>query len=144
MRHVVNPSDAFVLFDQLDAIPHFNPDLDTEAVPQPVGIWRSSVREADALILSTPEYAHSLPGTFKNAFDWLVSSGELFKKPVALLHASARGTYAREHLLEVLRAMDALPDPPELTIPLTGKIADPASIARENEAALRQLIARLR
>ena len=77
-------------FDALGELPHFNPDLDGDgATPPPaVARWREAIRAADGLVISCPEYAHGVPGAFKNALDWLVGSGELMAKPIALLNAS--------------------------------------------------------
>jgi chromate reductase, NAD(P)H dehydrogenase (quinone) len=58
-------------------------------------------------LIATPEYAHEMPGSLKNALDWLVSSGELYGKPAALLcgsPSSERGKYAREALQRTLEA----------------------------------------
>ena len=58
-------------------------------------------------MISCPEYAHGVPGAFKNLLDWLVSTGELVGKPVALLNASpAGGQYAQNALLETLQTMN--------------------------------------
>ena len=54
-----------------------------------------------------PEYAHGVPGVLKNALDWVVGSGELAGKPVALFIPSARGTYAQASLSETLTVMAA-------------------------------------
>ena len=63
--------------------------------------------DADAVLISSPEYAHGVPGVLKNMLDWLVSAGELVDKPVALLNASpAGGGYAQASLLETLRTMN--------------------------------------
>ena len=43
---------------------------------------------ADGVLICTPEYAYGIPGSLKNALDWLVTSGELWRKPVAALSAS--------------------------------------------------------
>lgn len=62
--------------------------------------FRTALRTADAVIFSVPEYAHGVPGVLKNALDWVVASGELAGKPVALFNPSARGTYAQASLSE--------------------------------------------
>ena len=98
---------AVVLFAQLGDIPAFNPDRETETPPPAVAAFRDSVRESDAVLVSTPEYAHGIPGALKNALDWLVGSGEFYEKPVAFLHASPRGEIARAALKEVLVTMGA-------------------------------------
>jgi NAD(P)H-dependent FMN reductase len=97
-------------FTQLAELPHFNPDLDGDSPPGSVIALRTLAREADALLIASPEYAHEMPGSLKNALDWLVSSGELYGKPAALLCASPssqRGTFAREALQRTLEAEGA-------------------------------------
>ncbi len=94
------------LFNALGSLPPFNPDLD-EAAPDSVTSFRAMVADADAVVISTPEYAHGIPGVLKNALDWLVGSGELYRKPVVLLHLSARGEYGRASLREILLIMGA-------------------------------------
>ena len=56
--------------------------------------------------LKNPEYAHGVPGSLKNALDWLVSCPELPGKPVLLLNASAAGgDFAQAALAETLRTI---------------------------------------
>lgn len=98
-----------VMYEGLATLPHFNPDLDAEGadVPPPVQELRKLLIAADAILVSCPEYAHGVPGSFKNMLDWLVSTGELVGKPVALLNASpVGGEYAQAALLETLRTMN--------------------------------------
>ena len=112
---------AVTLFEGLGDLPHFNPDLD-DAQPASVLDFRRRIEATDGLIMSTPEYAHGVPGVLKNALDWLVGSTELSDKPVALFHASARGTYAVASLTETLRIMGAKLDPQtDLIVPLLGQ-----------------------
>ncbi len=96
-----------VAFERLGELPHFNPDLDTELGPPAVEAFRAALREAGAVLISSPEYAHGVPGSLKNALDWLVGSGELVEKPVALLSGSPRATYAATSLREILSVMTA-------------------------------------
>ena len=99
----------FVFCEAMSELPHFNPDLDAEgsAAPEPVRQLRELLIAADAIVISCPEYAHGVPGAFKNMLDWLVSTGELVGKPVALLNASpAGGEYAQNAILETLRTMN--------------------------------------
>ena len=96
-----NPGIEVHIFEHLADLPHFNPDLDGDSPPAPVVGLRALARDADAMLIASPEYAHEMPGSLKNALDWLVSSGELYGKPAALLCASPsrdRGEYAREAL----------------------------------------------
>jgi NAD(P)H-dependent FMN reductase len=53
---------------------------------------RTQLQISDGVLISSPEYAHGIPGVLKNALDWVVGSGELYRKPVALLNASPRDT----------------------------------------------------
>jgi NAD(P)H-dependent FMN reductase len=85
---------SFTFFDQqIGELPHFRPDLDEEGMTAPAAVaaFRGELARADGVLISCPEYAHGVPGSFKNALDWIVSSGELSKKPVALLMASPSG-----------------------------------------------------
>ena len=89
-------------------LPHFDPDEDEEGRPVPPAVadLRSRVIAADGWIISSPEYAHGVPGSLKNALDWLVSCPELPGKPVLLLNASAAGgDFAQAALAETLRTM---------------------------------------
>src|SRR5438105_3467377 len=82
-----------ILYDGLGDLPHFNPDLEEANLPS-VMDFRARLRAADGVLISSPEYAHGVPGVMKNALDWVVGSGEFVDKPVALLNASPRSTYA--------------------------------------------------
>src|SRR3954470_24143764 len=62
----------FTLFDGLGEIPAFNPDIADEATPASVVALRKQVIAADGVLFSSPEYAHGVPGSLKNALDWLV------------------------------------------------------------------------
>src|SRR5262245_30526458 len=72
------------IYDGIGDLPHFNPDLDEDEPPPAVARFRGLVGAADGLLISSPEYAHGMPGTMKNALDWLVASREIVGKPVAL------------------------------------------------------------
>lgn len=90
-------------------VPHFNPDL-PEPAPGGVQRLREQIAAADAVVIATPEYAHSLPGVLKNALDWIVGSGELYGKPVAVLAAAKapdRGERGRSALETTLQAQGA-------------------------------------
>ena len=101
---------TFTFCEGLDTLPHFNPDLDGEgATPDPfVVALRAAFAAADGFAVSSPEYAHGVPGSLKNALDWLVSSGEQIGKPLILLNASPNGgQYTQAALLEILKVMSA-------------------------------------
>lgn len=93
--------------DLITALPHFNPDLDTETPPPAVTSFRQQLRNASGILICTPEYAMGVPGTLKNALDWTVSSCEFSGKPVALITASSLGEKAHRSLLETLNVIEA-------------------------------------
>jgi NAD(P)H-dependent FMN reductase len=95
------------LFNGLSELPHFNPDLDTDEPPNEVTTFRRLLREADGVLICTPEYAMGVVGSLKNALDWTVSSCEFSKKPVALITASTSGEKAHAALMETLKVIEA-------------------------------------
>jgi NAD(P)H-dependent FMN reductase len=94
-------------FEGLATLPAFNPDLDLEGMTPPLDVhdWRSQVGNADALVICSPEYAHGVPGSLKNALDWLVSVPHVVSKPTALVNVSPRSSHAQASLAETLRTM---------------------------------------
>ncbi|MFJ9829659.1 NADPH-dependent FMN reductase [Streptomyces sp. NPDC101160] len=80
-----------VRFDGLADLPHFNPDDDRDPLPPAVAALRSAIGKADALLICTPEYAGTLPGSFKNLLDWTVGGVEISDKPTAWVNAAAPG-----------------------------------------------------
>ncbi len=94
------------IFSGLGDIPAFNPDLEGSE-PLAVLNYRRLVQEADAVIISSPEYIHCVPGALKNALDWVVATGEFIDKPLLLLSSAERATYLREMLTDIMRVIGA-------------------------------------
>ena len=119
------PDDIEItLYDGIAALPHFNPDLE-DALPPVVVDFRARVAAAAGLLISCPEYAHGVPGAFKNALDWLVGGPEFVYKPVALLNASPRSSYAQESLAETIRTMSGrIIEEASVALPLLGQRLD--------------------
>jgi len=93
-------------FDEMAALPHFSPDLDVDPAPAVVAALRAAIGTSAGLVIATPEYAHGMPGSLKNALDWLVSAAEPIDKPVLLISASPGGAaHAHAQFSEVLRTM---------------------------------------
>ena len=89
------------VFDGVDTLPIFSPDLEGANLSEPVRHFIRAIIESDGLVIASPEYVHSIPGGLKNAIDWLVSGEEIVGKPIVLLHASHRGN----DMLEALRVV---------------------------------------
>jgi len=86
------PTGSFVsVYDQIKEIPTFDPDIDDKDTPDSVRSLTSMMREHDGVIISTPEYAHGVPGALKNVLDWLVSSDVLILKPIIVTSVSTSG-----------------------------------------------------
>jgi NAD(P)H-dependent FMN reductase len=130
----------------LDDLPHFSPERDGEQSPAAVTHLRALLREADAVLICTPEYIHGMPGVLKNMLDWVVSSGEFVYKPVGIISAGpsdtggGRAHASLTHTLEVMTAH--ITEDASLIIPFVrtkinadGQITDP-----ETAEALQRLL----
>ena len=130
------PGVGINLYDGLGSLPHFNPDLDrpdAEGLPYAVADLRKRVGNASGVLISSPEYAHGIPGSFKNLLDWLVGSVEFPGKPVALLNTSSLSIHAPAQLREVLTTMNSrLVPEASVTIPI-GRQRDVAAILADTE-----------
>jgi NAD(P)H-dependent FMN reductase len=131
------PDVEITLYEGLDKLPYFSPELDTESsIPPPtVHDFREQLKHADAVLFCTPEYAFGVPGVLKNALDWIVSSGEFYDKKTAVISASPMATggdKAHASLVQTLTVMSAIiTDESKLIIPIVrtkmdaeGKITD--------------------
>jgi len=128
------------LYDDLAALPAFNPDLDVAPLPAAVDALRRSIRAADALLFSVPEYAGGLPGAFKNLLDWSIGddqAGSLSEKPVAWINASTRGAaLAHESLRTVLGYAGAVVvDAACLHVPVREAMVDPKGLIADPSVA---------
>lgn len=116
---------AVSIYGALADIPPFNPDLNTDSGPAAVSRFRAALQSSDAVLFSSPEYAHGVSGVLKNALDWVVSSGELIDKPIALINTSLRATHAHAALLETLVTMSGnVVKDASVTIPVAGRAID--------------------
>ncbi|MEP6903543.1 MAG: NADPH-dependent FMN reductase [Actinomycetota bacterium] len=97
----------FEIFARLAELPHFNSDLDNENPPEAVKAFRELIEKADGVIISTPEYVFSLPGSLKNALEWTVSTIIFSDKPAAFVIAAASGEKAFESLDLILKTIGA-------------------------------------
>jgi NAD(P)H-dependent FMN reductase len=128
-QQVAPPDVTIALYEGLATLPHFNPDLDSALgdplLPAVVRELRAAVENANAVVISSPEYAHGVPGSLKNALDWLVGGSEMVGKPVALWNTAPHATHAQASLAETLRTMSAhLVSDTEFSIALRGRSAE--------------------
>jgi chromate reductase, NAD(P)H dehydrogenase (quinone) len=124
------PEGAEIDIFDLEGIPPFNQDLEGH-LPERVKEFKDKIREADAILIATPEYNYSVPGVLKNAIDWAsrpygdnVFSG----KPLAIMGASigmlgtARAQY---HLRQTLVFLNVYAlNQPEIMIPFVEEKID--------------------
>lgn len=95
------------IFDKLAQLPHFNLDHDAESAPKKILAFRRQIERADGIIICTPEYVFSLPGSLKNALEWTVSTIVFTDKPTGLITASASGEKAHEELELIMSTLGA-------------------------------------
>jgi chromate reductase, NAD(P)H dehydrogenase (quinone) len=108
------PDAELTVFEGLKAIPALDmDDLDAGLVPEPVEALKAALAEADAVLVATPEYNHSIPGVLKNALDWVsrpLSESPLRNKPAAVVGASTGmfgAVWAQAEVRKVLVALGA-------------------------------------
>jgi chromate reductase, NAD(P)H dehydrogenase (quinone) len=100
---------------RLRGIPPYDADIEARGIPPAVAQLKDQLEAADAVVIVTPEYNHSIPGVLKNALDWAsrpAMRSPFVGKPVLMMGASpGRGGARRalDHLRQVLASMDAWP-----------------------------------
>ncbi len=116
------PANAALEIFDLEGIPPFNQDLETE-MPDKVKEFKAKIKSADAILIVTPEYNYSIPGVLKNAIDWASrppGDNAWASKPVALMSASTGmlgGARAQYHLRQSFVTLDMRPiNKPEIFI----------------------------
>jgi NAD(P)H-dependent FMN reductase len=91
-----------VEFEHLAAIPPFSPEGDGDDIDAVV-VWRRLLETSDAVLVAAPEYAGGLAGGIKNAFDWVVSTGSIYRKPMGVMSAgTSGGEHARRAMVQTL------------------------------------------
>lgn len=135
-RLLAPPGMMVGVYRGLGELPHFNPDVEIGVLPPAVVELRAAVGDADALLVCSPEYAHGVPGSMKNALDWLVGGPEFVGKPVALVNASPRSVHAQAQLAETVATMSGVVvEAASVALLLPGRGLDAAGIAADPELA---------
>ena len=101
-------------YEGISLLPHFNPDQSSDAGFE-VNDFRKQIRKSDAIMICTPEYAHGVPGSLKNAIDWTVGTSDFSGKIVMLITASSDGKFGHSSMLEILKVIEAVV-PPEIQL----------------------------
>lgn len=91
MREACRVFDPAAFAEADIRLPLFDEDIETgQGIPPEVQTLADQIRNADAVLIATPEYNKSIPGGLKNALDWVsrTKGGPWRGKPVAIISAS--------------------------------------------------------
>jgi chromate reductase len=126
----VAPKNAIIEVYDLEGLPLFNQDLENQ-LPAKVIEFKAKIKDADALLIATPEYNYSVSGVLKNAIDWASrprTDTPLEGKPVAIMSASVGklgGARAQYHLRQTFVFLNMHPiNRPEVMLPLAQSNVD--------------------
>lgn len=106
------PESLRCSFIEIDTLPLYDWGLD-ESMPEAAVRLKQRIEESDAILMVTPEYNRSIPGTLKNAIDWAsrpYGENSLTRKPVGVIGTSpgAIGTaVGQQHLKSILSYCNA-------------------------------------
>lgn len=132
------PGVELAIHDGLREIPNFDQD-EVGNRPAAVGRLWEEVEAADAVLIATPEYNHSIPGVLKNALDWLsrpLADSPLKGKPAAVVGASTGmfgAVWAQAETRKVLSAIGARVIDEELPVPTADEQFHPGGKLRDEE-----------
>jgi chromate reductase, NAD(P)H dehydrogenase (quinone) len=135
-----------ILSPGIDTLPHFSTDYKEDDIPEAVAQFRKAIEEADSVLICTPEYAHGVPGSLKNAIDWTVGTNEFSNKTTCLITASTNGQYGHKALLETLQVLEAKNiDELQMIVPfIQTKVNNEAGIIdKQLKADIEKLISKL-
>ncbi len=148
------PVDVAIEILDLTAIPLFNQDLERTGLPETVANLRKRVRDADGLLIATPEYNHTIPGVLGNTIDWLsrrTPIRPLREKPIAIMGAARGGGSVRAQAalrVPLVHARAVVVDGPVVALynidelaTDSGDLVDP--VARQDVANLVSALARV-
>jgi chromate reductase len=148
---LVPRGSQLTLWDSLKGVPPF--DEDDEAGPPSMAVagLRQAVGRADAILIATPEYNHSIPGQLKNALDWLsrpLAGNPMQRKPAAVIGASTGiygAVWAQAETRRILDALGARVLDRELPVPIAAQQFDVEGQLLDSEVTtqLRELLGEL-
>ncbi len=140
-----------VEFDRLGEVPPYDSDLEAEGTPEVVRELREAIRGADAVLVATPEYNHSIPGQLKNVLDWAsrpAGQSAMNGKPAAVVGASTGifgAVWAQAETRKVLGALGARVVEAELPVGRANELLSDGELelAPEQSRQLEGLLAEL-
>lgn len=140
-----------VPYERLAEIPPYDEDVEVRDVPEPVRDLREAIHDADAILIATPEYNHSIPGQLKNALDWAsrpAGKSALNGKPAAVVGASTGmfgAVWAQAELRKVLSAMGGRVVEAELPVAHASELrhGDKLELEPEQAERLEEILAEL-
>ncbi len=140
-----------VSYERLAEIPPYDEDVEAAGTPEPVADLRAAIRAADAVLIATPEYNHSIPGQLKNALDWVsrpAGESALNGKPAAAIGASTGmfgAVWAQAELRKVLGALGGRTIEAELPVAHAHQLRDGGRLELPPEQAeqLEEILAEL-
>ena len=135
---LASPNVEILVYAKVKEYPIFDPDSANTNEPAVVIEFRKLVKEADGILIACPEYVHGVPGGFKNQLDWIVGSGELEGKLIALINTRERSKHAPLALVEIIKTMGGIIiEAASLTISLGTHNIDTMSILSKEEISKR-------
>lgn len=136
------------LYEDLEALPPYNEDRDTDQPPAEVARLRDAIEDADALLFSTPEYNTTMPGQLKHLVDWASRphgpDSALWGKPAAAIGASVTdygAIWAQDHLRRALGIAGARVLGTELAVAKANELFD--ADGRLTDASTQERLAEL-
>jgi chromate reductase, NAD(P)H dehydrogenase (quinone) len=134
-----------VPYESLAELPPYDADLEESPALLPAAVeeLREAARSADAVLIATPEYNHSIPGVLKNALDWIsrpAGKSALMGKPAAVLGASTGmfgAVWAQAETRKVLGALGGRVVDAELPIARAQEIYADGELALSPEQSQR-------
>lgn len=147
----VCPSNATLeIFDKIGEFPLYNQDEEA-ATPSIVKEFKDKIKNADAIVIVTPEYNYSVPGYLKNAIDWAsrpYGDNSFDDKPAAIMSASpgmlggVKAQYALRQISVFLNLH--LLNKPEIIVPaIHEKIKDGKLIDEHTKKKIEELMVAL-
>ena len=142
------PEGMTIEIASISGIPIYDADDQAKGFPQSVQDLGEKIRQADAVLIASPEYNYSIPGGLKNAIDWLsrLPNQPFAGKPIAMIGASMSllgAARAQYHLRQAFVFLDALPvNKPEVFITLAHQKFDADGVLTDEPTRgfIRQLL----